>query len=495
MIENATRQVQHGSDQKREHQRPSKALIKVWEAPGQTGPHPTLYHGHDKQHHQKNEQAPPRPDPAFLCVPKQICDWAQGELPSTAVRRIAVIQAAEPRALEMLVQLRGSRTDGPGRVVPDDEGSSSAAQARGRTRRRLGYSSLQTRLGAFALSVPNSSECHPSIRSFRLGLQPTGQDTTGRALSLRLRRTPGLRKGEMSRFLFATMPVPGHVAPITPVARTLVERGHDIVWYGSKYHADSIVRSGASFRPIRSTVDYGDDWPVLPVRPRAGDWLFLQPSVEAFEYPRPDLPQLVHFIGPLLPAVPDDFIPPAWWGNVENARAEGTPVVLVTQGTVATDASELIEPTLRALESEDLFVVAAGADGSDLEHIPTNAQVERFVPFTALMPLVDGYVTNGGYGGVTIALANGVPVVSGGTTEDKAEVGQRVAYSGVGINLKTNRPSERKLRDAILTILGELGFRTRAAVIQTDFARHDAPAEAADLLERLADTQQPVLRA
>ncbi|HEX5576140.1 MAG TPA: nucleotide disphospho-sugar-binding domain-containing protein [Gemmatimonadales bacterium] len=429
----------------------------------------------------------------------------------------------------------------------------------------------------------------------------------------------------MSRFLFATMPVPGHVAPITPVARTLVERGHDIVWYGSKYHADSIVRSGASFRPIRSTVDYGDgrydehfpgrdrfhglrkvvfdfehafvnatagyltdlreichefhpdamvhdpaviagaimgisdglpaatinisvlsiegrnvgpfglgllpadgplgrlrnramfglvdhvifgrvnrayrrlaaqhDWPVLPVRPRAGDWLFLQPSVEAFEYPRPDLPQLVHFIGPLLPAVPEDFIPPAWWANVENARSEGTPVVLVTQGTVATDASELIEPTLQALESEDLFVVAAGADASDLEHIPTNAQVERFVSFTALMPLVDGYVTNGGYGGVTIALANGVPVVSGGTTEDKAEVGQRVAYSGVGINLKTNRPSERKLRDAIKTILGEPGFRTRAAVIQTDFARHDAPAEAADLLERLADAQQPVLRA
>jgi hypothetical protein len=49
--------------------------------------------------------------------------------------------------------------------------------------------------------------------------------------------------------------------------------------------------------------------------------------------------------------------------------------------------------------------------------------------------------------------------------------------------------------DAILTILGEPGFRTRAAVIQTDFARHDAAAEAADLLERLADTQQPVLRA
>jgi len=162
----------------------------------------------------------------------------------------------------------------------------------------------------------------------------------------------------------------------------------------------------------------------LPVRPRAGDWLFLQPSVEAFEYPRPDLPQLVHFIGPLPPAVRTISSRPAWWANVENARSDGTPVVLVTQGTVATDASELIEPTLRALQSEDLFVVAAGADASDLEHILTNAQVERFRP--------------GGYGGVAIALANGVPVVSGGTTEEQAEVGQRVAYSG-----STSRPTGR----------------------------------------------------
>jgi UDP:flavonoid glycosyltransferase YjiC (YdhE family) len=217
--------------------------------------------------------------------------------------------------------------------------------------------------------------------------------------------------------------------------------------------------------------------------------------VEAFEYPRPDLPPQVHFIGPLLPPVPDDFSPPAWWGALQEARSKGIPVVLVTQGTVATDASELIAPTLRALEFEDLFVVAAGVEASDLEHVPGNARVERFIPFAALMPLVDAYVTNGGYGGVTIALANGVPVISGGTTEDKAEVGQRAAYTGVGINLKTNRPSEQKLRDAILTILSEPGFRTRATAIQAEFARHDAPAEAADLLEQLADTQQPVLRA
>ena len=110
------------------------------------------------------------------------------------------------------------------------------------------------------------------------------------------------------------------------------------------------------------------------------------------------------------------------------------------------------------------------------------------------MPLIDGYVTNGGYGGVTIALANGVPVVSGGTTEDKAEVGGRVAYTGVGINLKTSRPTVERLRTAIFSILRDPSYRQRAAEIQRDLAAHDGPAEAAQLLEQLAATRKPVLR-
>ena len=81
MIENPTRQVQHDGDQQRKHQGASKTLIKIWQAPRQTGTDPALYEGHDKQHHQKDEQAPRRPQPAFLCIPEQISDWAQGGAP------------------------------------------------------------------------------------------------------------------------------------------------------------------------------------------------------------------------------------------------------------------------------------------------------------------------------------------------------------------------------------------------------------------------------
>jgi UDP:flavonoid glycosyltransferase YjiC (YdhE family) len=237
------------------------------------------------------------------------------------------------------------------------------------------------------------------------------------------------------------------------------------------------------------------DWPYFPFRPKATDWLFIQPAVESFEYPRAVTAPQVHFVGPLMPEPPADSPRPDWWADLEAAKAAGTPVILVTQGTIATHSSELIEPTLKAMEFEDAFVVAAGADPTVLSDIPANARVETFVPFGPLMPLVDAYVTNGGYGGITIALANGVPVVSGGTTEDKAEVGGRVAYAGVGINLKTNRPTTEQLRTAIFSVLRDPAYRQRAQEIQQDFATHKGPAEAADLLEQLAATGKPVLRA
>ena len=125
----------------------------------------------------------------------------------------------------------------------------------------------------------------------------------------------------------------------------------------------------------------------------------------------------------------------------------------MTQGTIATNTAELLVPTLQALADEDLLVVATGA-GVDTETLPGNVRAATFIPFNELMPHIDVMVTNGGYGGVTIALSNGVPLVCAGTTEDKPEVGNRVAYAGVGINLKTSAPTSAQVRSAVLELLG-----------------------------------------
>jgi UDP:flavonoid glycosyltransferase YjiC (YdhE family) len=219
--------------------------------------------------------------------------------------------------------------------------------------------------------------------------------------------------------------------------------------------------------------------------------LFLQPTVEAFEYQRSDLPPQVHFIGALLDR-PTEFVSPRWWDELVAGRR---PVILVTQGTGAPD--QLVAPTISGLVDDDLLLIAAGVrDPDELgpSSLSPNVRVERAIPFTPLLSFVDVYVTNGGFGGVQYALSNGVPIVVAGKTGDNLETGNRIAYAGAGINLRTSTPTPRQVAGAVQTILRDSRYRAAAEAIQAQLNRHDAPQEAAILLEQLAETKAPVLR-
>lgn len=222
-------------------------------------------------------------------------------------------------------------------------------------------------------------------------------------------------------------------------------------------------------------------------------YLQLSATVVGFEYPLSDLPPQVHFIGALSNDPPADAALPPWWDEV---AADKRPVVLVTQGTFETDPGQLIAPTLAGLAQEDVLVVVAGVRSAEAlgpGGVPENARIAPFIPFGLAMPQVDVFVTNGGFGGTHNALAQGVPLVLGGATEDKPEVANRVARAGAGINLKTARPSAEQVRNAVREVLGTPGYRQAARRLQAELAQHDAPSEAAHLLEQLAATQRPVL--
>ncbi|GAB2465830.1 MGT family glycosyltransferase [Conyzicola lurida] len=190
----------------------------------------------------------------------------------------------------------------------------------------------------------------------------------------------------------------------------------------------------------------------------------VQFSVPGFEYPRSDLPDRVHFVGPVSRSATSDAPLPEWWGDLDGSRA----VVHVTQGTVANaDYAELIAPAVAGLADDDVLVVVStgGRPVSTLGALPANVRAAEYLPYDALLPLTDVYVSNGGYGGVHAAMRHGVPLVVAGQTEDKVEVTARVAWSGVGINLRTNRPTAAAVRDAVRTVLGSSRYREASARI------------------------------
>jgi UDP:flavonoid glycosyltransferase YjiC (YdhE family) len=215
---------------------------------------------------------------------------------------------------------------------------------------------------------------------------------------------------------------------------------------------------------------------------------YLQLTVPGFEFPR-DIPPAVRFIG-TPPIIPSQAPLPPWAHELDGSRK----VVLVTQGTVANHNFDLlVVPTLAALANEPDLLVVATAGGRPIEQIPgsipANARLASYLPFEWLLPRVDVFVTNGGYGSVNQAMSFGIPLVTAGLTEDKADVNVRVAWSGVGIDLAINQPTPQALREAVRTVLDTPNYRSRASQIADEFARIDTRAELLSIIKAITQAQ------
>jgi MGT family glycosyltransferase len=204
---------------------------------------------------------------------------------------------------------------------------------------------------------------------------------------------------------------------------------------------------------------------------------FLALTAEGFEYPRSDKKESIRFIGNLMPSGHVKTPMPVWWDSLDQSK----PVVLVTQGTIANrDFSQLIEPAIAVLATEQMTVIVA-AGRPDLEAIrlpggvqPNNVKIENFIPFEQILPKVDVFLTNGGFGAVNLALSNGVPMVVAGDTEDKTFTAARVRWTGTGINLETGRPTGEQIRTAVRGVLSDKKYKKNAMRLQKEFAGYNS---------------------
>jgi MGT family glycosyltransferase len=219
--------------------------------------------------------------------------------------------------------------------------------------------------------------------------------------------------------------------------------------------------------------------------------VYMQLTVPSFEFPR-EIPSSVHFIG-TPPIIPNQAPLPSWANELDGSRK----VVLVTQGTVANhNFGLLVAPTLQALANESDLLVVATAGGRPIEAIPgpipENARLAQYLPFEWVLPRTDVFVTNGGYGSVNQAMSFGIPLVTAGMTEDKADVNARVAWSGVGINLATNEPTPKALREAVRAVLNKPNYQSRASLMAEEFDDIDTRSEILRIVSHIASPANDV---
>jgi MGT family glycosyltransferase len=200
--------------------------------------------------------------------------------------------------------------------------------------------------------------------------------------------------------------------------------------------------------------------------------LLLQSGTPGFEYQRSDLSDNIRFIGPLLPYSKKKEGKP--WYNEKLNRYEK--MILVTQGTVEKDCSKLIIPTLEAFKDSRYLVVVTtgGSQTKELQekYRQDNIIIEDFIPFDEAMKHADVYISNGGYGGVLLAIQNGLPMVVAGVHEGKNEINARVGYFELGINLKTEKPNVLRLKESVEKVLGTEKYAENVRDLREEFAQY-----------------------
>jgi len=200
--------------------------------------------------------------------------------------------------------------------------------------------------------------------------------------------------------------------------------------------------------------------------------LVLQSGTPGFEYFRRDLSENIRYVGPLLPY------------SQRERKTYGIPnrekykkVVLVTQGTVEKDPQKLIIPTIEAYKNSRTLVIATtgGFNTKELrERYPQeNIIIEDFIPFNDLMPQVDVYITNGGYGGVLLGIQNKTPMVVAGVHEGKNEICARVGYFKLGLDLRTELPKAKQIFKAVEEVAKNPIYRSNVNRLAQEFQQYN----------------------
>ena len=220
--------------------------------------------------------------------------------------------------------------------------------------------------------------------------------------------------------------------------------------------------------------------------------LHLHCGVPELEYPRSELPAQVHFVGALRPPSRRPWTPPPWWDDL--VRTHTGRVVLVSQGTLRADPRELLAPAQEVLRvTRRPSVLTSGIIDPGVLGGPGRVSaaagpmmvVESFVPYEAVLPHAAVFVTNGGWTGVVLALAHGVPVLQVGRTEEKADIGRRVEWAGAGVHLGSARPHPHRIARALEQVESE-ACRLGAARIKASLATRDPGRDGAELILEVA---------
>ena len=164
--------------------------------------------------------------------------------------------------------------------------------------------------------------------------------------------------------------------------------------------------------------------------------------------------------------------------------SDDRPLVYATFGTELPDQRPL-KIAVEAISSLDVRVLTTIGPRGNVDALgsqPENVTIMRYVPQTAVLPRAAVVVSHAGSGTVLAALAAGVPQLCLPQFADQPLNASAVAGCGAGLALDMKVLDHHTIRDAVVRLLTEDAFRSRALALSDEIAQMPSPNDVAALL-------------
>jgi MGT family glycosyltransferase len=170
-------------------------------------------------------------------------------------------------------------------------------------------------------------------------------------------------------------------------------------------------------------------------------------------------------------------------------------LIYVSLGSLGSAEPEIMRRLVSLLGNSDYRVIMSmGPQFGEIE-LPDNIYGEEFLPQVSILPLADAVVTHSGNNTVTESIHFGKPMLNFSLFWDQHDNAQRMHETGFGIRLHPYGFSDGEFYDALDELLGNREREQRMESIARRLQSKSGVEQAASLIEQLARTKEPVLRA
>jgi UDP:flavonoid glycosyltransferase YjiC (YdhE family) len=183
------------------------------------------------------------------------------------------------------------------------------------------------------------------------------------------------------------------------------------------------------------------------------------------------------------------------WELPEHLRERDGALIYLSLGSLGSADVALMQRLVDLLATTEHRIVVSKGPLADQITLHENQTGEGFLPQPAILPQVDLVITHGGNNTVTEAFHHGKPMIVLPLFWDQVDNAQRVEETGFGRRLATYDFREEELSDAIDELLADRALRRRLDLLSARLKANPGTIRAADLIERMARTGEPVVRA